>query len=72
MREAAILFAMVTFGFISCSGEPYTITHYGRKGRPDQWIYRMDKDTYKISIDTNDDARPDVMKTLRKQRTCAD
>ena len=73
MRKAAIVFAMVAFGFISCSREPYgTITHHGRDGRPDQWVYRIDKDTYKISIDTNDDARPDVVKTLRKQRTCAD
>jgi len=67
MRRAAIFFfALVAFGFISCGREPYgTITHRGRDGRPDQWVYRIDKDNYKISIDTNDDGRPDVVKTFK-------
>ena len=43
-------------GFISCRGEPYgTVTHRGQHGRPDQWVYRINKDTYKIAIDTNGD-----------------
>ena len=68
MREAAILFAIVTLGFISCSRRQYgTIIHRGRDGRPDQWVYRIGKGTYKLSIDTNDDARPDVVKTLRNK-----
>src|SRR5690348_591270 len=67
MRKAAILFAVVTPGFISCSRKPYdTIVHRGRDGRSDQWVYRIDKDTC-ISVDTNDDARPDVVKTLRNK-----
>lgn len=64
MRKAAILYAVMAFGFISCGREHYgTVTHRGRGGHPDQWVYRIDKDTYKISIDTNDDGRPDVVKT---------
>ncbi|HYB91705.1 MAG TPA: hypothetical protein VEC38_11745 [Candidatus Binataceae bacterium] len=51
---------------MSCSQEPYgTVTHRDRYGHPDQWVYRIDKDTYKISIDTNGDGRPDVVKTYR-------
>jgi hypothetical protein len=67
MSKASIFFfAVVACGFISCSREPYgTVTHRGRDGRPDQWVYRIDKDTYKISIDTNDDGRPDVVKTFK-------
>src|SRR5271166_4907688 len=67
MRKAAmILLAMLAFGFISCNREPdRTVTHRGRDGRPDQWVYRIDKDTYKIAIDTNGDGRPDVVKTYK-------
>ena len=66
MRKAAIFLALVAFGFISCSREPYgAVTHRGRDGRPDQWVYRIDKDNYKISIDTNGDGRPDVVKTYK-------
>jgi hypothetical protein len=39
--------------------------HRGRDGRPDQWVYRIDKDSYKIAIDTNGDGRPDVVKTYK-------
>ena len=54
MRNAAILLMMLAFGFASCSREPdRTVTHCGRDGRPDQWVYRIDKDTYKIAVDTN-------------------
>ena len=66
MRKAAIFLAVLAFGFISCSREPDgTVTHRGRDGRPDQWVYRIDKDTYKIAIDTNGDGRPDVVKTYK-------
>ena len=60
------MLATLAFSFISCTRQPYgTITHRGRDGHPDQWVYRIDKDTYKISIDTNGDGRPDVVKSYR-------
>ena len=66
MRKAAIFMAALAFGFISCSrGPDGTVTHRGRDGRPDQWIYRINKGTFKIAIDTNGDGRPDVIKTYR-------
>jgi hypothetical protein len=58
--------AFVAFAIISCTKQPDgRVTHRGRNGHPDQWVYRIDKDTYKIAIDTNDDGRPDVVKTFR-------
>ncbi len=66
MRKTAIFLAVLAFAFISCSREPDgTVTHRGRDGRPDQWVYRIDKDSYKIAIDTNGDGRPDVVKTYK-------
>ena len=66
MRKTAILLAVLAFGLISCNQEPDgTVTHRGRDGRPDQWVYRIDKDGYKIAIDTNGDGRPDVVKTYK-------
>jgi hypothetical protein len=66
MRKAAIFLPALAFGFISCNREPdRTVTHRGRDGRPDQWVYRIDKDDYKIAIDTNGDGRPDVVKTYK-------
>ncbi len=66
MRKAAIFLAVLAFGFISCSREPEgIITHRGRDGRPDQWVYRINQDSYKIAIDTNGDGRPDVVKTYK-------
>ena len=66
MRKAAILLAALFFSFMSCGREPDgTVTHRGRDGRPDQWVYRIDKNTYKIAIDTNGDGRPDVVKTYK-------
>jgi hypothetical protein len=51
---------------MSCSREPSgTITHRDRNGRPDQWVYRIDKDTYKIAIDSNGDGRPDIVKSYK-------
>jgi hypothetical protein len=66
MRKAAIFLVALAFSFISCSREPDgTVTHRARGGRPDQWIYRIDKDEYKIAVDTNGDGRPDVVKIYR-------
>jgi hypothetical protein len=66
MRKAVIFLPALAFGFISCNREPdRTVTHRGRDGRPDQWVYRIDKDDYKIAIDTNGDGRPDVVKTYK-------
>jgi hypothetical protein len=66
MRKPAIFLAALALGFICCNREPdRTVTHRGRDGRPDQWVYRIDKDTYKIAIDTNGDGRPDVVKTYK-------
>src|SRR5271168_611008 len=67
MRKAVMIFlSVLAFGFISCNREPdRTVTHRGRAGRPDQWVYRIDKDTYKIAIDTNGDGQPDVVKTYK-------
>lgn len=66
MRKAAIFLAALAFSVISCNQQPArTVTHRGRDGRPDQWVYRIDKDTYKIEIDTNGDGRPDVVKTYK-------
>jgi len=67
MRQAALFLAAMAFGLISsCSRQPYgVVTHRGRDGRPDQWVYRIDRDTYRISIDTNGDGRPDVVKTYK-------
>jgi hypothetical protein len=61
-----MLFTAVALSFMSCSRQPYgAITHRGRDGQPDQWVYRIDQDTYKISIDTNGDGRPDIVKTYK-------
>lgn len=66
MRQVAIFLAMLAFVFISCRRAPEgTVTHRGRGGRPDQWVYRIDKDSYKIAIDTNGDGQPDVIKTYK-------
>jgi hypothetical protein len=60
---------VLAFGFISCTREPdRTVTHRGREGRPDQWVYPIDKDSYKIAIDTNGDGRPDVVKTYKNSQ----
>ncbi len=69
MRKAVTLLMVAALGFISCSREPdRTVTHRDRDGRPDQWVYRIDKDTYKIAIDTNGDGRPDVVKTYKDKQ----
>jgi hypothetical protein len=66
MRKAALFLIAIAFGFRSCSRETDgTVTHRGPDGRPDQWLYRISKDSYKIAIDTNNDGRPDVVKTLK-------
>jgi len=66
MRKAAIFLTALAFGFISCSrGPDRTVTHRGSDRRPDQWVYRISKDSYKLAIDTNGDGRPDVVKTYK-------
>jgi hypothetical protein len=64
MRKVAILLVAIACGFIACNHEPdRTVMHRDHDGRPDQWVYRIDKHTYKIALDTNGDGRPDVVKT---------
>jgi hypothetical protein len=51
---------------MSCSREPPgTVAHRDHNGHPDQWVYRIDQDTYKIAIDSNGDGRPDIVKTYK-------
>jgi hypothetical protein len=65
MRKTAIFFVLALI-FICCSQEPYgTVAHRGPNGSPDEWVYRIDKDSYKIAIDTNGDGLPDVVKYYR-------
>jgi hypothetical protein len=66
-RSAALLaLALILISLISCDGSSYgVVTHRGRDGRPDQWVTRISKDEYQISIDTNGDGKPDVIKTVR-------
>jgi len=66
MRKAAIFLVMLAFSFMSCSREPDgLVTHRDHSGRPDQWIYRISKDAYKLAIDTNGDGHPDLVKTYK-------
>jgi hypothetical protein len=66
MRKAAILSLVLAFGSISCNRQPFgDVTHLNQQGRPDQWVYRISKDEYKILIDTNGDERPDIIRTYR-------
>ena len=66
MRNAAIFFAALAFNFISCSHEPDgVVTHRGHDGRPDQWVYRIGDNAYKIALDTNGDGLPDIVRTNR-------
>jgi potassium-transporting ATPase KdpC subunit len=63
MRKATIFLVALAFSAISCNQQPArTVTPRSRDARPNQWVYRIDKDTYKIEIDTNGDGRPDVVK----------
>ncbi len=36
-----------------------------QSGLQRSWVYRIDKDTYKIAIDTNGDGRSDIVKTYK-------
>src|SRR5215469_16963042 len=66
MRWTAILVTATALSLICCRHEPTgTVTHRGRNGRPDQWIYRIDNHHYKLAIDTNGDGQPDVVKTFK-------
>jgi hypothetical protein len=65
MRSAALYLALA-LTLLSCGDRGYgVVTHRGRDGRPDQWVTRISKDEYQISIDTNGDGKPDVIKTVR-------
>jgi len=64
MRSAALYLALA-LTLLSCDRGYGVVTHRGRDGRPDQWVTRISKDEYQISIDTNGDGRPDVIKTVR-------
>ena len=69
MRKAVIFLLVAAFAFISCTPErDHTVTHR-RNGLPDQWVYRTDKHSYKIAIDTNGDGRPDIVKTYKNDQT---
>jgi len=64
MRKAAVFMVALALCCIACTRAPQrAISHRDRNGNPDQWVYRIDKDTYKIAIDTNGDGRPDIVKT---------
>jgi len=64
MRRAA-LFAALALSLLSCDRGSYgVVTHRGRDGQPDQWVMRISKDEYQISIDTNGDGKPDLIKTI--------
>jgi hypothetical protein len=66
MRNAAIFSVALAFSVISCSRKPDgIITHRGRDGRPDQWVYPITKDAYKMALDTNGDGLPDVVRTYK-------
>jgi hypothetical protein len=63
--RTALLVALALTLF-SCDSTSYgVVTHKGRDGKPDQWVTRISKDEYQLSIDTNGDGKPDVVKTVR-------
>ena len=65
MRRAA-LFVTLALTFLSCNGDSYgVVTHRGLDGRPDQWVKRISEDEYQISIDSNGNGEPDVIKTVK-------
>ncbi len=66
MRLTAIFLVGLAISITSCSPEPYgSVTHRAHNGQADRWIYQIGGDYYKISIDTNGDGKPDVVKTYR-------
>jgi len=66
MRKTAILLIALAFNCICCTRQPFgDVTHRDHKGNPDQWLYRINNDEYRILIDTNGDGRPDVLKTYK-------
>ena len=63
--RSAVLYVALAFTLLSCDTSSYgVVTHRGRDGRPDQWVTRVSKDEYQISIDTNGEGKPDVIKTV--------
>jgi hypothetical protein len=64
MRRAAVSLALALM-LLSCEHRSYgVVTHRGADGRPDQWVTRINKEEYQISIDTNGDGKPDLIKTV--------
>ena len=65
MRSTA-LFVALALTLLSCNRGSYgVVTHRARDGRPDQWVMRISKDEYQLSIDNNGDGKPDLIKTVR-------
>jgi hypothetical protein len=65
-RRRAALYVALALTLLSCNKGSYgVVSHRGRDGRPDQWLTRISKDEYRISIDTNGDGKPDLIKTVR-------
>jgi hypothetical protein len=69
MWQVAILLVAIACGFIACNQEPEcTVMHRGRDGRPDHWVYRIEKHTYtdkelvKIEGNRNFDGQVDLVK----------
>jgi len=65
MRRAA-LYVALALTLLSCDRGSYgVVTHRGRDDRPDQWVKRISEEEYQISIDTNGDGKPDLIKTVK-------
>jgi hypothetical protein len=65
MRRVALYVALALM-LLSCDRGFYGIvTHRGVDGRPDQWVKRVSEDEYQISIDTNGNGKPDLIKTIK-------
>jgi hypothetical protein len=62
----AALYVALALMLLSCDRDSYgVVTHRGPAGRPDQWVQRINEDEYQISIDTNGNGKPDVVKTVK-------
>jgi hypothetical protein len=66
MRKTTISAAAIVLCLGSCSPKlTVAVAHRARNGRPDQWIYRFDKNRYKIGLDTNGDGQPNEVQTFK-------
>jgi hypothetical protein len=68
MHTAALL-SVLAVTLVSCQGGGLKVTHRTRDGQPDQWVRRVNKDEFRILVDTNGDGRPDVIKTVKDHQT---